>query len=79
MFDDFGGRDALPGWTQAWVYGFSPYIVALLLGAVLVVGAARASSPRSLATVVALGVALLAVTVGGAMSAFYLPMFLTVP
>lgn len=78
MFDDFGGRDALPTWTRAWVYGAWPYFTFPALAAG-VVGLAALSSgraePRRLLWFVAIGVALLVGNTGAALFAFYLPVF----
>ncbi len=79
MFDDFGGRDALSGWTRAWVYGVWPYVIALGLAGLLVIVAgvvgARGAPRRLIVLVLVAGAAVVVATLVGAFSAFYLPLF----
>ncbi|MCA9605526.1 MAG: hypothetical protein KC619_08020 [Myxococcales bacterium] len=79
MFDDFGGRAALPAFTRAWVYGVSPYAAVLGLATLLLVGAAVAgrTRPRGHVPVLLVGATLLVATLATAFFAFYLPLFAT--
>lgn len=78
MFDDFGGRDTLPMWTRAWVYGAWPYllfpaIAACMVGFALITRKRRGPGwPLAFA---ATGFVLFVANVMAALLAFYLPLF----
>ncbi len=78
MFADFGGDGALPRWTVAWTFGWSPYAVVEVLALAVLGFAARAHWRRDgrwLGATVAFGVVLWLATLGAALLAFYAPIF----